>query len=173
LGFFLKANCYTKVDWSWLLKKIEKMISNWCHRWLTLGGRFILVKSVLEIILVYWLSMANIPKGILDRIRRRMFSFLWMGKKEKESIHLVDWKRIAKPKKKGGWGIKNIFYFGKALLAKSLWRSLMIPGLWHEVILKKYLKKKSVVEWLREGRKNLKGISNCWRALTLSLTIIT
>jgi hypothetical protein len=49
----------------------------------------------------------------------------------------------------------------------------MIPGLWHEVILKKYLKKKYVVEWFREGRKNLKGISNCWRALTTSLPIIT
>jgi hypothetical protein len=49
-----------------------------------------------------------------------MFNFLWTGKKEKEIIHLVNWKRIAKPKKKGGWGIKNIFCFGKALAAKIL-----------------------------------------------------
>jgi hypothetical protein len=93
-------------------------------------------------------------------------------KKEKESIHLVNWKRIAKPKKKGGWGIKNIFWFGKSLATKSLWRSLMVLGLWHEVIHKKYLKKKSVIDWFREGRKNLKGISNYWRALTASLPII-
>jgi len=58
-----------------------------------------------------------------------MFSFLWTRKKEKEIIHLVDWKRVAKPKKKGRWGIKNIFCFGKSLAAKNLWRSLMIPGL--------------------------------------------
>jgi hypothetical protein len=51
-------------------------------------------------------------------------------------MHLVNWKRIAKPKKTGGWGIKNIFSFGKALAAKSLWRCLMVPGLWHEVIQK-------------------------------------
>jgi hypothetical protein len=51
LGFFLKPNCYLINDWRWLLKKVEKKISNWCHRWLTLGGRYILVKSVLESIL--------------------------------------------------------------------------------------------------------------------------
>jgi hypothetical protein len=49
----------------------------------------------------------------------------------------------------------------------------MSPGLWHEVILKKYLKKKSIVDWFREGRKSLKGMSNCWNALTSSMHLIT
>ena len=54
--------------------------------------------------------------------------------------------RIAKPKKCGGWGFKNIFSFGKALAAKILWRSLFGTGMWHEVILKKYLKIIYVIE---------------------------
>ena len=49
----------------------------------------------------------------------------------------------------------------------------MMLGLWHEVIHKKYLKKKIVVEWFRGGWKKWNGISNSWRALTSSLTIIT
>jgi hypothetical protein len=73
----------------------------------------------------------------------------------------------------GGWGIKNTFTFGKALAAKFLWRCLMVLGLWHEVILKKYLNKKTVVEWFKEDRKNWVGISNIWRALTSSMSIIT
>jgi hypothetical protein len=40
-----------------------------------------------------------------------MFSFLWTGKKEKENIHLVNWKRIVKPKMIGGWGFNFYFYF--------------------------------------------------------------
>jgi len=119
---------------------------NWCHRWLSLGGRVILVKVVLESIYVYWISLENIPKSVLNCIRRRMFSFLWTGNKFNEGMHLVSWKKLAKPKKTGGWGIKNIFSFGKALAAKSLWRCLMVPVLWHEVIIKKYLKKKTVEE---------------------------
>jgi hypothetical protein len=66
-----------------LQKRIEKRISNWSHIWLTLGGRFTLVKSVLESIHVYWLSMSKIPTGLLNKIRRRMFNFLRIGKKEK------------------------------------------------------------------------------------------
>jgi hypothetical protein len=173
LGCFLKPNCYNRADWNWLVRKFEKRIANWSLRWLSLGGRVTLVKAVLESIPVYWLSLAKIPKSILNIIRRRMFSFMWTGKKLKEGIHLISWENIAKPKKLGGWGIKNIYAFGKSLATKSLWRCLMVPGLWHEVILRKYLRKKSVVEWLREGSRKWSGVSNIWRALTSSLTIIT
>jgi hypothetical protein len=173
LGFYIKPNCYTRADWLWLEKKIEKRIMCWSHRWLSLGGRVILVKVVLESIYVYWLSLAKIPISVLNSIRRRMFSFLWTGKKEKEGMHLINWKNLAKPKKDGGWGIKNIFIFGKALAAKSMWRCLMMPGLWHEVIMKKYLKNKTVEEWFRKGRKKWNGTSNIWRALTSSLNIIS
>jgi hypothetical protein len=172
LVVFLKPNCYNKVDWYWLVRKFEKMIANWSLRWLSLGGRVTLVKVVLESIHVYWLSLAKIPKSILNIIRRRMFSFMWSGKKVKEGIHLISWEKIAKPKKLGGWGIKNIYTFGKSLATKSLWRCLMVPGLWHEVIVSKYLRKKSVVEWLRQGSRKWTGGSNIWRALTSSLTII-
>ena len=43
----------------------------------------------LENILVYWLSMARIPRSISDKIRRRIFSSLWFGHKDKEGVHLA------------------------------------------------------------------------------------
>jgi hypothetical protein len=58
-----------------------------------------LVKAVVESIYVYWLSLEKIPKTVINNIRRRMFSFLWSCKKEKEGIHLTNWKKIAKLKK--------------------------------------------------------------------------
>jgi hypothetical protein len=66
---------------------------------------------VLESIPVYWLSIAQVPKGISDKIRKRYFSFLWTGMKEIEGIPLVKWSRVAKPKEAGGWGLKNIYVF--------------------------------------------------------------
>jgi hypothetical protein len=117
--------------------------------------------------------MEKIPIDVLDEICMRLFSFLWFGIKEKEGLHLVKWNMIAKPKKKGGWGIKKIYLFGKALASKSLWSCLMVFSLWHNVVQNKYLKQKYVVEWLREGRKNLKQVSNCWKDLTSSMQIIT
>jgi hypothetical protein len=89
LWYFLKSNNYIVVDWLWLIKKVEDSISCWRHKWQSLGGRLVLVKSVLEIIIVYWLSLDHVMKNILNKIQKWCFSFLWYGKKLKESIPLV------------------------------------------------------------------------------------
>jgi len=53
LGFYLKPNDNTKRDRGWMVAKVEKILTFWCNRWLSRGGRLILVKYVLEAILVY------------------------------------------------------------------------------------------------------------------------
>ena len=85
----------------------------------------------------------------MDLIRRKVLSFLWGGNKDKPFFH-------TNPKKLGGLRIKNIYHFGEAPVAKSLWRGLFFPGLWHEVLKVKYLKHKLVDDWIR-------GITNSKR----------
>lgn len=48
LGYFLTPNNYRVAGWNWLVQKFEKRISNWSYRWLTMVGRLVLVKFVLE-----------------------------------------------------------------------------------------------------------------------------
>ena len=86
LGFHLKPNAYRKSDWSWMLSKVEKHIGAWSHRWLSRAGRLVLVKAVLEAMLVYWMVLIWIPKGVLDKIRRLCFSFLWGGSSSKKMM---------------------------------------------------------------------------------------
>ena len=66
LGFNLKPNCYCFQDWVWLYQKIENIINIWANRFLSKGGRLIFLKAMLQSILVYWASIAYIPKGILS-----------------------------------------------------------------------------------------------------------
>ena len=47
LGFFIKPNSYSFQDWVWLYKKIESRISSWENRFLSRGGRLVLLKVVL------------------------------------------------------------------------------------------------------------------------------
>jgi hypothetical protein len=115
LGFQLKPNDYRKFDWLWLIEKLEKILKVWSHRWLSWVGRLVLVKVVLEVIPVYWMSLAWIPKGILEKVRRLCFSYLWQGNKDKKVLPWVQWEQIVVPKALGGWGLKNIFSFSKAL----------------------------------------------------------
>ena len=53
LGFYLKPCRYLLKDWDWLITKVEKRIKNWSFRWLSRGGKLILVKAILEAIPVY------------------------------------------------------------------------------------------------------------------------
>jgi hypothetical protein len=149
LGYFLKPDCYKATDWNWLLIKFEKRIAHWCNRWLTLGGRFILLKSVLEGQEVYWMALATIPHSILNKIRQLMFSFLWTGSNKNHSLHLCRWDIIAKPKAVGGWGLHNLSLFKQALAKKTLWRVLTQDGIWHRIIYGKYITPLSLACWLR------------------------
>jgi hypothetical protein len=139
LGYFLKPNCYKADDWRWLIKKFEKRIDHWCNRWLSLGGRLVLIKAVLVSQPVYWMSMAVVPNSVLVKLRQLIFSFLWSGCSERKRLHLCNWDTIARPKKAGGWGVKNLAFFNKALAAKTLWRGLTKAGIWHKVLKDKYL----------------------------------
>jgi len=131
-----------------------------------------LVKSVLEAIPVYWLSLAWIPKGILETIRRICFRFLWSGKKEEQVTPWVNWKRTATPKGLGGWGLKNIFLFSKALAAKGGWRLLKTNSLWSRVIKQKYLAEESIEDWMRNPRKTHMGGSMMWKAVVIAFPLI-
>jgi hypothetical protein len=139
LGFHLKPNNYRKVDWVWLLAKLEKRLKSWSFIWLSRAGRLILVKTVLEAIPVYWVSLAWVPKGILEKIRRLCFRFLWVGQKESFVMPWIKWETLATPKLLGGWGLKNIHNFSKALAAKVGWRLITTESLWTKVVHQKYI----------------------------------
>jgi hypothetical protein len=48
LGYHLKSDSYKPSDWNWLVAKVEKRTGHWWTMWLSLGGRFTLIKAVLE-----------------------------------------------------------------------------------------------------------------------------
>jgi hypothetical protein len=79
LGYHLKPGAAKSEDWCWLVVKFERKISFWCNKWLSLGGRYVLVKSMLEILSVFWMSLERIPCNILTKLHRLSFNFLWSG----------------------------------------------------------------------------------------------
>lgn len=102
LGYTLKPDKYQKKDWLWLWERLDRKMGLWCYRFLSLRGRLILAKAVLESIPVFWLSLFKIPISILEGLRRRITSFLWSGSGRDDKIHLVHWRFLARPKYFGG-----------------------------------------------------------------------
>lgn len=75
----------------------ERKINNWIYRLLSLGGRVVLIKSVLTGIAVYWFALARAPISILNSLRGTIFSFLWGSSNGHQRSHLADWKSISAP----------------------------------------------------------------------------
>jgi hypothetical protein len=96
---------YQTQDQQWLIAKLEKKLNLWCNHWLSRGEQLILVKVVLEAIPMYWMSLAWIPKGALESIRRLCYKFIRLGDQVKKGISLVSWKKLTIPKTQGGWGL--------------------------------------------------------------------
>ena len=86
----------------------ENKIKNWTFRLLTLGGRLILIKTVLTGLGVYWFALARCPSSILNALRRLIFNFQWGKTDGHHRFHLTNWKSIYAPVEYGGWDIKNL-----------------------------------------------------------------
>jgi hypothetical protein len=84
-----------------------------------MGGRYTLLKFVLERQPVYRMSLAAIPLSVLNNLRKLVFNFIWKGNSESTHYHLYKWEQLTLPKKYGGWGLRNIFDFNKSLATNS------------------------------------------------------
>eukprot|EP00253_Pinus_taeda_P006554 PITA_06554 len=139
LGCRLKPLGYRIADWTWLIAKVEKILLIWYHRYLSRAGRLTLIKAVIEATPVYWMTLAWIPRGILNRLQNICARFLWKGHHTRKKFAWVKWVTIARPKRWGGWGIKNLDLFAKALVAKLGWNLLTTDSLWSRVSQRKYI----------------------------------
>jgi hypothetical protein len=172
LGFHLKLGSSTPCDWQWLVALFEKKISFWCFKWLSLGGRFILAKSVLESLAVYWMTLERIPTKIVLILRRLTFNFLWSDTAGKRRFHLCSWQELSKPRKAGGWGFKILSTFNQALLASSFWRALTHNSIWSHFIKVKYLGSLSLIDWIRKPSHYQSWASPFWKGMIASSRVI-
>jgi hypothetical protein len=149
------------------LTKLEKGLNGWSFRWLSRAGRLTLTKSILESIPVYWMSLAWIPKGVLENIRRTCSLFIWSILGDKFTQPWTKWKCIARPKALGGWGLKDIF-FSKASVAKVCWCLISGTILWTPVVTQKYILLESMEYWIRSPNNSTHHCLIIWKA-TISL----
>eukprot|EP00253_Pinus_taeda_P014791 PITA_14791 len=172
LGFWLKPDSYKKEDWNWIIAKLEARISHWSFRWLSRAGRVTLIKSVLLAISVYWAALTWIPKGIMEKIRRLCYRFLWAGSNDNSALPWVAWDKIARPKEWGGWGLKRLPEFSLSLAAKSGWRLITLENLWTRVIKRKYIDPVPLEDWIRCQEKKSKHSSVIWKATVEAFHVI-
>jgi hypothetical protein len=94
-----------------------------------------MIKSVLQAIPSYVMSVYLLPDSIIKDIERMMNSFWWGGGNDNKGIRWMAWDRMTYPKALGGMGFRDLHLFNLAMIAKQGWNIATKP---HTIVAKLY-----------------------------------
>ena len=136
LGFPLGSNFSRYETWKPVIRKIENRLASWKLRLLSRAGRLMLIKSVLNSLPVYFMSLFQMPKTVAAKIVKLQRRFFWGGSSgESKCCPPVKWSDIELPREMGGLGVGNILHKNLILLFKWWWRfSETDNTLWKRII---------------------------------------
>ncbi|XP_057761062.1 uncharacterized protein LOC130981487 [Arachis stenosperma] len=101
---------------------VEDKLSLWKAKTLNKAGKLVLIKSVLNSLPIYYLSLYKMPKAVAEKLISLQRCFLWSKENGRNGIPLVKWEVVMAPKKAGGLGIRDAVIRNTALLFKWWWR---------------------------------------------------
>lgn len=165
LGMPLGVNPRLKSSWKPVIEKIRSRLATWKRRFLSFGGKLVLLKSVILSLPLCYMSLFKMPEGVIKSIESIQARFLWGGADLKRKIHMVAWSKLLQDKSCGGLGIRNIRLLNEALLMKWWWSfGTDKDALWRKVINSKYKFEGS--GWIPNMEIN-KKVSRIWRDIML------
>uniref|UniRef100_A0A803NSN9 Reverse transcriptase domain-containing protein n=1 Tax=Cannabis sativa TaxID=3483 RepID=A0A803NSN9_CANSA len=113
----------------YLKERVQKKLQSWEGKFLSRAGKEILVKTVVQALPSYAMSVFLLPKEISHSIESMMATYWWQANKDSgKGIHWISWEKLCKHKKRGAMGFRNLRDFNLAMLGKQGWRLLTRPN---------------------------------------------
>ncbi|KAK3212709.1 hypothetical protein Dsin_017415 [Dipteronia sinensis] len=144
-----------------IVDRVWNKIKGWGEKLLSVGGKEILIKAVIQSIPTYAMNLFRLPKTLIIEIHRLCNRFWWGSIDKDMKLNWCSWSRLCKHKMDGGLGFRDLEAFNRALLANQCWRILKSPNSLAAKVLKGcYFKHISFME-----AKNRPASSFIWRSL--------
>lgn len=112
----------------YLKDRVWKRVQGWMEKTLSVGGKEVLIKSIVQAIPTYSMSCFRLPMGLCNHINSLIRKFWWASKQGSRKTNWVAWDKMTVPKFLGGMGFRDINIFNLVLLAKQGWRILQYPN---------------------------------------------
>ncbi|XP_004296207.1 PREDICTED: uncharacterized protein LOC101297422 [Fragaria vesca subsp. vesca] len=161
LGLPTELSYSKEKAFSFLCERIRKRTQGWRDKTLTIAGKEVLIKAVVQSIPTYIMSCFELPKHMCSAMQRLMARFWWGDKGDDRKIHWVAWEKLCTTKAEGGLGFRDMRLFNMALLAKQGWRLIRQPNsLLAQVLKARYFPSESFME-----AEVAKGCSFTWRSI--------
>ena len=85
-----------------LIDGFNRKLAGWKGITLSHAGKVLLIKSTLQNLPTYALSLFSIPSKVVDNIESIQRNFMWVGTDGNKKYPFMAWERICKSKKQGG-----------------------------------------------------------------------
>jgi hypothetical protein len=86
----------------YLKDRIWNKIQGWLERFLSAGGKDVLIKSVAQAIPIFSMACFRIPRGLCEHINSLLRKFWWGSRNGERKTCWVSWREMCKPKQLGG-----------------------------------------------------------------------
>jgi hypothetical protein len=160
LGILIHYRRFTLAAWKQVEERLQKRLSSWKGKLLSLGGRLVLINSVLSNMVLHMISFFLLPKGVLHKLDYYRSRFCWQGDSEKKKYRLAKWSVVCCPKDQGALGIHDLSVKNTALLGKWLFKLLTEHGTWQTILKRKYIGSSALSQVLEKP-----GDSHLWAGL--------
>ncbi|GJY69431.1 RNA-directed DNA polymerase, eukaryota, reverse transcriptase zinc-binding domain protein [Tanacetum coccineum] len=122
LGVNIGSHMSRIKSWDIVLNKVQGRLSKWKSKVLSVGGRLTLLKSVLGVTPIYYMSMYKAPMYVINKLEAIRSHFFNGGDPNIRKMTFVKWENVLASKDKGGMGVSSFFALNRALIFKWIWR---------------------------------------------------
>ena len=112
------ANPFHLSTWKPIISYIRSRLAAWKGKMLSIAGRISLIKSVLNSLPLFYMSMFLVLKGIIGSISTIIRKFFLSGNLDTFKICKVAWFKVIQPKSEGGLGLGSLYNKSMTLLLK-------------------------------------------------------
>jgi hypothetical protein len=126
--------------------KIKLKLSAWKASLLSIAGRIQLIKSVIQSMLTYSISLYSWPVSLLKDLERCIRNFIWSGDIEKRKLVTISWKKICRPLAQGGLNIRSLIHINKASNLKLCWNMVNSQTSWAILLKDRVFRKGKTIQ---------------------------
>lgn len=119
-----------------IIDKVREKTQGWSKKYLSPGGKEVLLKSVATTMPIYAMNIFKLNKETCEEINSVLAKFWWSSGENRKGMHWFAWNRLSLSKKDGGLGFRDFEQFNLALLGKQVWRIIQHPNCLMAKILK-------------------------------------
>jgi hypothetical protein len=120
LGIPMHYRMLNNKDQEMIEEHIKKKLSSWKEKYISVGGRLVLINSILSSLPMFMLSFFEILKGVLEKIDYFRSRFFWQNDSQIKKYRLAKWSIVCQTKDQGGLDIQNLEIRNKCVLSKWL-----------------------------------------------------